>query len=99
MGLFSKQDEGTGEAYVEPMQSISHALAAPDKPKRHVKRKYVEVVEFEGTGEIPMQRGKRIVEAKIVIDRVNESKIRGQEMTPGYKTVVIFECVEFEYDD
>lgn len=96
MGLFGKQDDGTDEAYVEPS---SIPLPTHDRPRRRIKRKYVEVVELEGTGEIPVARGKRVVEAKIIIDRVNESKLGGVPRTPDYKTVVIFECVEFEDED
>lgn len=101
MGLFSKADEpNIGEASVEPsyIPPTLEDMARGNRPKRRIKRKYVEVVELEGTGEIPVARGKRVVEAKIIIDRVNESKLSGLPRTPDYKTVVIFECVEFEDD-
>jgi len=59
-----------------------------------IKRKWVEVVEIVGTGKIELERGKRVVDTKIIHQTMPSAVLTKQY--PPYKTIFVLECVEFE---
>ena len=75
----------------EPYQS--------DRPRRVIKRKWVEVKEVIGEGSLVLERGQRIVDTRIIHDVVEVKKPLAHSHnshTPDYKTVIVLECVEYE---
>ncbi len=75
----------------EPYQS--------DRPRRVIKRKWVEVKEIIGEDSLVLERGQRIVDTRIIHDVVEVKKPLAHSHnshTPDYMTVIVLECVEYE---
>lgn len=70
-----------------------------ERPRRVIKRKWVEVKEIIGEDSLVLQRGQRIVDTRIIHDVVEVKKPLAHSYnshTPDYKTVIVLECVEYE---
>ena len=70
-----------------------------ERPRRVIKRKWVEVKEIIGNDSLVLERGQRIVDTRIIHDVVEVKKPLAHSHnshTPDYKTVIVLECVEYE---
>lgn len=69
-----------------------------DRPK--IMRKYVKVIEIEGAGEYTILPGQRVIDSKVTGEMVVLPREREniQRVFPGYKTIIVLECTEFEVD-
>ena len=73
----------------------------PPHPKPEVKRKYVKVVEIRDENTYELQPGQRIIDQRIIHEVVELRQPKVFDVNrafPAYKTVIVLECVEFEYD-
>lgn len=73
-------------------------------PTRTVKKKWIEVKEVYGEGKLELEIGQLVVDSRIiheVLEVKQPSGIGSPNMRSGmpeYKTIVVLECVEFEYE-
>lgn len=73
-------------------------------PARTVKNKWIEVKEIQGEGKLELEIGQRVVDSRIIHEVVELKQPSGlgsptsRTHTPEYKTIVVLECVEFEYE-
>lgn len=69
-------------------------------PRPRIKRKYVQVKEIHGDDELTIGRGQRIIDTKVIHEVAELAPpLRGRRVnsyTPGYKTIIVLECVEYE---
>lgn len=58
-----------------------------------IRRKYIKTVEFEGPGELVIEKGQQVISSRIVHRLEDPEKL---PTYPQYKTVLVLQCVEYE---
>lgn len=54
---------------------------------------YVKVVEIEGTGELILERGQKVIDTKIIHKTLASN---AATQYPSYKTIFVLSCVEYK---
>lgn len=64
-----------------------------EKPFLKIRRKYVKTIEFEGVGEVTVEKGQQVISSRIM-HRIEDSA--NLPAYPEYKTILVLQCVEYE---
>lgn len=64
-----------------------------EKPFLKIRRKYVKTIEFEGVGEVTVEKGQQVISSRIM-HRIEDSATL--PAYPEYKTILVLQCVEYE---
>lgn len=65
----------------------------PEKPYLKIRRKYIKTIEFEGPGEVQIEKGQQVISSRIM-HRLEDGE--NLPAYPQYKTILVLQCVEYE---
>lgn len=64
-----------------------------EKPYAKIRRKYIKTIEFEGPGEVQIEKGQQVITSRIMHRLEDDAKLPAY---PKYKTILVLQCVEYE---